>query len=86
MNEIGAIWKAASIKEKVVVVLGLIYVLSPLDIIPEVILGPLGLLDDGGALLVVLLTLTAVYTRIKKGVRPIEGEVLPPKTGASSKS
>lgn len=28
-------------------VIGLIYVVSPIDLIPEALLGPLGLVDDG---------------------------------------
>lgn len=85
MNEIVAIWKAASIKEKVVVVIGLLYLLSPLDIIPEIILGPLGLLDDGGALIVILLTLTTIHSRLKRHVTTIEGEVISPSAGGQHK-
>lgn len=36
------------------IIIGIIYILSPVDLIPEVILGPLGLLDDAGALVVVI--------------------------------
>ena len=80
MNELVALWKGSSLREKAIVVVGLLYLLSPLDLIPEVILGPLGLLDDGGALIVILLTLVTVHNRIKTHLRTIEGEVIPPKT------
>lgn len=35
----------------------ILYVLSPVDVLPEAYLGPLGLIDDGGALLALLGTL-----------------------------
>lgn len=43
--------------KKAKIILTIIYLLSPIDIIPEAVLGPLGLLDDGGALLYLLATL-----------------------------
>lgn len=85
MNELVALWKGSNIKEKAIVVVGLLYLLSPLDIIPEIILGPLGLLDDGGALIVILLTLVAVHNRIKRHLNTIEGEVLSPGSGAKQR-
>lgn len=38
------------------IILILAYILSPIDILPEIFLGPLGLLDDGGAFLALLAT------------------------------
>lgn len=32
----------------------IIYILSPIDLFPEAYIGPLGLIDDGGALLTLL--------------------------------
>ena len=43
--------------KKAKIILTIIYLLSPIDIIPEAVLGPLGLLDDGGALFYLLATL-----------------------------
>lgn len=37
-------------KRLAIIVLTLIYVLSPLDLLPEALLGPIGLLDDLGVL------------------------------------
>lgn len=37
---------------KVIVIL--VYLLSPVDILPEAVLGPLGLIDDGAALLLLI--------------------------------
>lgn len=67
-------WKTALLREKAVIVLGIVYVLSPIDLIPEVILGPLGLLDDGGAIFVVLLTVLGV---LKRQQRSHEARTLP---------
>lgn len=85
MNEIAALWKASNVKEKAIVAIGLLYLLSPLDIIPEVILGPLGLLDDGGALVVILLTLVSVHKRTRRQLHTIEGEVVSPGNGAQQR-
>ena len=63
-------WKTAFVREKVVIVLGIIYALSPVDLIPEVILGPLGLLDDGGAIFVVLITILGVLKRQQRSQEP----------------
>lgn len=40
--------------EKFKLILAILYILSPIDILPEVLLGPFGLIDDGMALLYVL--------------------------------
>ena len=40
-----------------VVILAIVYVLSPADIIPEMVAGPIGLTDDVGALAVLATTL-----------------------------
>ena len=40
--------------EKFKLILAILYILSPIDIVPEVLLGPFGLLDDGMALLYAL--------------------------------
>ena len=63
-------WKTAYTREKAVIILGIIYALSPIDLIPEVVLGPLGLLDDGGAIFVVLLTILGVLRRQQRSGAP----------------
>jgi len=40
------------------IIAGLIYVLSPVDFIPELILGPLGLADDASIMALILMTVT----------------------------
>jgi uncharacterized membrane protein YkvA (DUF1232 family) len=49
--------------DKLVALLGLGYVLLPIDLLPEVILGPIGLVDD-------LLVVTAALSRIVNHVHP----------------
>lgn len=39
-----------------------LYIISPLDLIPEVILGPLGLLDDGAILIGLFLIIRLAYS------------------------
>jgi len=39
--------------EWVILVIAVVYILSPVDVIPEVLLGPLGLTDDAVALAIV---------------------------------
>jgi uncharacterized membrane protein YkvA (DUF1232 family) len=43
--------------------LGVIYLISPIDFIPEVALGPLGLLDDTGVLALIMVKLTMMLDR-----------------------
>ncbi len=48
---------------KVVALLGVGYVLSPIDLVPEILLGPIGLVDD-------LLIVTAALSRLLRDVHP----------------
>ncbi len=48
---------------KVIALLGLSYALSPLDLLPEILLGPIGLLDD-------LIVVAAALSRIVNHVHP----------------
>ena len=43
--------------KKLKILILILYVLSPIDLLPEAYLGPVGLIDDGGALLALLGTL-----------------------------
>lgn len=42
------------IKENFTIILSLIYIISPIDLIPEALLGPLGILDDLGVVFFLL--------------------------------
>lgn len=48
---------------KALALLGVGYVLSPIDLVPEALLGPIGLIDD-------LLVVTAVLSRLMRDVHP----------------
>lgn len=61
-------WQGASRKDRLVIVVGLVYLLSPIDIIPEAVLGVLGLADDGVVLLALARTVYAVARR--RGIAP----------------
>jgi uncharacterized membrane protein YkvA (DUF1232 family) len=72
---VSELWKSAKLREKLTILIGLAYIILPFDFIPEIILGPLGLLDDGGALLAVAYTVMAVIKRQNdRRSRVIEGE------------
>ena len=52
-----------SLGDKAVALLGLGYVLSPIDLLPEILLGPIGLLDD-------LVVVAATLSRLLNHVHP----------------
>jgi uncharacterized membrane protein YkvA (DUF1232 family) len=52
-----------SLGDKTVALLGLGYVLSPIDLLPEILLGPIGLLDD-------LFVVAATLSRLLNHVHP----------------
>lgn len=54
-------WKF--IKKNWLLILSLIYIISPIDFIPELFLGPLGLIDDMG--LIIVLLIVAAYQHWK---------------------
>ena len=49
--------KVRGIKRIFIIILCLVYILSPVDIIPEALLGPLGFVDDGAVLLKLITTI-----------------------------
>lgn len=67
-ENIGSWWSYAKFTEKLVVIVGILYIVSPVDLIPEALLGPLGLLDDVGAIVMVvrvIMTVTERYSRAR---------------------
>lgn len=60
---VASLWARATMKEKAVLVIALIYILSPIDLLPELILGPLGLADDGAAIVIIGKLLYDLYQR-----------------------
>lgn len=53
-------------KEVVLLIVAAVYILSPVDIVPEAVVGPLGLLDDLGALLGAVGVIGAALKRFRK--------------------
>lgn len=53
---------------KLKMILAIIYLLSPIDLIPEALLGPFGLLDDGGAFLYLIATFFSDDKQVSKKI------------------
>jgi uncharacterized membrane protein YkvA (DUF1232 family) len=56
-------FSALPITDVLLMLLGVLYLVSPIDFIPEVALGPLGLLDDTGVLALIMVKLTMMLDR-----------------------
>jgi uncharacterized membrane protein YkvA (DUF1232 family) len=56
-------FSALPITDLLLMLLGVVYLISPIDFIPEVALGPLGLLDDTGVLALIMVKLTMMLDR-----------------------
>lgn len=54
---------ALPVTDLMLTLLGVLYLISPVDFLPEVALGPLGLLDDTGVLALVIAKLTMMLDR-----------------------
>lgn len=61
-------------KENWILIISLLYILSPFDFIPEMFLGPIGIIDDSA--IVIFLLIQAVLKHFRKGKSSdiIEGE------------
>jgi len=57
--------------ENWILILSLIYILSPIDFIPEMFLGPIGVIDDLGVVILFLIQAGYRYFRKSKGIRKI---------------
>lgn len=60
--------------DKIKLILAIIYLISPIDIIPEALLGPFGLIDDGAALIYIIATISSLNEekKVKKGNKYID--------------
>ena len=56
----------------------LAYLVLPIDVVPEALLGPLGLVDDTGVIAAVSIW---VYRLVKARQKLVEGGVIKPRTG-----
>jgi uncharacterized membrane protein YkvA (DUF1232 family) len=63
------IWQGATRKERLVLVLALVYLISPFDVLPEALLGPIGLTDDLAALGVLLSLARRIRLRLPDAAR-----------------
>ena len=61
-------WRAAKTGEKWRILIAGLYILSPFDILPELLLGPLGIADDIGAMFVLAQGLMSVTKRYRKNL------------------
>lgn len=61
-------------KENWILIISLLYILSPFDFIPEMFLGPIGIIDDSA--IVIFLLIQAILKHFRKGKSSdiIEGE------------
>ncbi|MBC8043950.1 MAG: DUF1232 domain-containing protein [Rhizobacter sp.] len=65
-------WQAAQASEKLAMVLTSLYILSPIDFIPELAFSVFGIADDLAALLMLISTVRRIRTRLGSGT------VIPP--------
>jgi uncharacterized membrane protein YkvA (DUF1232 family) len=54
-------------------IIAVVYILSPVDFIPEILLGPLGIVDDMGALTWLAVAAGQEYTRHRQARQAIRG-------------
>jgi uncharacterized membrane protein YkvA (DUF1232 family) len=73
MDFLRRIWRGATRKERLVLVLALVlalvYLISPFDVLPEALLGPIGLTDDLAALGVLLSLVRRIRLRLPDAAR-----------------
>ncbi len=66
MKKLRDIWQEATLFEKLTLILALLYVLIPIDFIPEAVLGIFGLFDDATAISVLVLTIRNIHKRLER--------------------
>jgi uncharacterized membrane protein YkvA (DUF1232 family) len=65
MRRVGALWRAATGREKLMMALCVAYILWPADLVPEALFGLLGLTDDLAALGVLLAMARRIGQRLR---------------------
>lgn len=65
-------------------VIAVLYLVSPVDLVPEIVLGPLGLTDDAAAFTAIITTLMLARARAKEQSQQIPGETLPATPGVEA--
>lgn len=69
MKKLRDIWQSATLLEKFTLILSLLYVLTPIDFIPEAIFGFFGLFDDATAIGVFVWTIRNIQKRFEDDLR-----------------
>ncbi len=70
MKKLRDIWQAATLFEKLTLVLSPLYVLTPIDFIPEAVLGIFGFFDDATAIGVFVWTIRNIHKRLEDDSKP----------------
>ncbi len=66
MKKIRDLWQAATLFEKLTLILSLLYVFTPIDFIPEAVFGIFGLFDDATAIGAFIWTLRNIHKRLEE--------------------
>ncbi len=69
MKKLRNIWQAATLFEKLTLILSPLYVLTPIDFIPEAVFGFFGLFDDATAIGVFVWTIRTIQKRLKEDLK-----------------
>ncbi|MGQ9804866.1 MAG: DUF1232 domain-containing protein [Chlorobiales bacterium] len=69
MKKLRDIWQAATLFEKLTLVLSPLYVLTPIDFIPEAIFGIFGFFDDATAVGVFIWTFRNIQKRLEDDLK-----------------
>ncbi len=73
------LWNNATLLDKFILVLAPLYLFSPVDFLPEILLGPLGLTDDAAAVIAFITTIARIRNRFTTTYP--KTETLPEKRG-----
>ncbi|MFQ3597751.1 MAG: YkvA family protein [Chloroherpetonaceae bacterium] len=65
MKKLRDIWQAATLFEKLTLILSPLYVLTPIDFIPEAVFGIFGLFDDATAVSIFVWTIRTIHKRLE---------------------
>lgn len=77
MKKIRDIWRAATAFEKLTLILSPLYVLTPIDFLPEALFGIFGLFDDATAIGAFIWTIRNIQKRLDRDLKPEPTDVKP---------
>jgi uncharacterized membrane protein YkvA (DUF1232 family) len=70
MKKLRDLWQAATLMEKLTLILSPLYVLAPIDFIPEAIFGIFGIFDDATAIGMLVWTVGNIQKRLDSELNP----------------